>query len=107
MAKAKDEFAEFRSPDEASLDRLIAALDRAYHRPGSLMWRAFLQGLSGAFGAAVGWILIITISGFLFQALGGINLLHPVLDKIEQGIQRAQTAALRQTNQLGPQTNQQ
>lgn len=97
---AKDEFAEFRSPDDASFDKLVAAIDRAYHRPWQMLWRSFLQGLMSAIGAAVGWILIITLSGYLFQALGGINLLKPLLQKAQDGISSAQTKALKEANQL-------
>jgi hypothetical protein len=97
---AKDEFAEFRSPDDASFDKLVAAIDRAYHRPGLMLWRSFCQGLMSAIGMAIGWILIISVSGYLFQALGGINLLKPWIEKAQQGIISAQTKSLKEASQL-------
>jgi len=90
----KDEFSDFRSPEQASFDKMVEALDRAYHRPWAMMWRSFLHGLMSAVGAAVGWILIITLSGYLFQALGGIKLLTPLLDKAQEGIDSAAHKAI-------------
>lgn len=82
----EDEFSEFRSPEDASFDKMVHALDRAYHKPWVMMWRAFLQGLMGAFGTAVGWILIFTLSGVIFQALGGFSLFKPITDKLQSTI---------------------
>ena len=66
----KDEFADYRHPDEASFDKFVAALDRAYHRPFQMMMRAFLQGIATALGATVGAGLVLII---LFYALRSIN----------------------------------
>lgn len=76
-------FSDFQSPDEASVNRLIIALDRAYHQPRLLMWRAFLQGFTAAIGAFIGSAFIVIVSAYLFQALGGLGLLKPYVDKIQ------------------------
>ena len=53
---AEQEFKDFQNPEDASVDNLVKALDRAYHRPGLLMWRAFWAGFMSAVGAAFGTI---------------------------------------------------
>ena len=78
------EFKDFQSPHEASLDRLINAVDRAYHRPGLLLWRSFLQGVMTAIGASVGTFLVFSVVIYVFQALGGIELLRPGLEKLQE-----------------------
>ena len=80
------EFHDFQSPHEASIDRLVEALDRAYHRPGLLMWRSFLQGIMTAFGTFVGAILIATAVGFAVRSLGGVNFFKPVVDQFQEFI---------------------
>jgi|GEM_PF-5665080 len=66
----KDEYAAYRHPDDASFDKFVAAIDRAYHRPVQMMWRSFLQGVATALGATVGAGLVLII---LFYVLRSIN----------------------------------
>jgi len=84
--KRETDFTPFQSPNEASVNRLIEALDRAYHRPWLMMWRAFLQGLMTAFGMTFGYLLIFTLLAYFFQALGGIKLLDPLIERITQSV---------------------
>ena len=86
----KDEFSDFSHPESASFDKLVEALDRAYHRPGTMIWRSFLHGIMTAIGAAVGWILILIVSGFIFQALGGIKILEPTMNRLRDSLLEAQ-----------------
>lgn len=80
-------------PSSASFDQMVRALDRAYHRPFYLMWRAFLQGMMAAFGAFVGTAIIGLISVYLFNLLGGIQLFKPVIDTINTSVQKNHTAS--------------
>lgn len=104
----KPEFTEFSNPEDASFDKLVQAIDRAYHRPWTMMWRSFMHGIMTAIGAAVGWILILILSGLLFQALGGVQLFQPLLEKMEEAIQRTQQrSTMEQQEQLLQQLEQQ
>ena len=85
MEKTED-FTEFQDPSSASVDRLVQSLDRAYHRPGLLMWRSFLSGLMYAIGATVGLTLLLTIAAYVLQALGGINLINPLIQKLDDNV---------------------
>ena len=81
------DFQAFQSPHEASVERLVQALDRAYHRPGLLMWRAFLQGLMTALGLTIGYGLIIIVLAYLIQVHGGLSkILTPLTNEVEQRI---------------------
>jgi hypothetical protein len=80
------EFKDFESPHEASVDRLVEALDRAYHRPGLLMWRSFLQGMFTALGTFVGAILIAAAVGFAIRSLGGVDFFKPVINQFQDFI---------------------
>ena len=91
---AHPEFKDFQSPTEASVDRLIEGLDRAYHQPGRMMWRSFLQGIMTGIGAAIGTILIAVVLTYAIQALGGIKLLDPVISKLQESIVNSQIKAI-------------
>ncbi len=80
---APDEFADFRHPDEASFDKLVRSIDRAYHRPFVMMGRSFLQGMMAALGATVGLAIVITVLSFTLKALGGIDYFEPGIQKIQ------------------------
>lgn len=87
MPERRDnDFKDFQSPHEASVDRLVEALDRAYHRPWLMIWRSFLHGFMTAIGATFGTVIIVVIAGMAFQALGGIELLRPSIDKLQNMI---------------------
>lgn len=71
------------SVKEQKLDYLIAAVDRAYSKPRLMMWRSFLHGFMTALGATVGTALFFTILIWIFQALGGVELLKPGVEKLQ------------------------
>ena len=89
--KRDTDFSDYQRPHEASVNRLIQAVDRAYHRPWLMMWRAFLQGIATAIGITVGYLIIFTLLFYLFQSLGGTDkLLTPTLQKVSNSILPAQ-----------------
>ena len=98
---AENEFKDFQSPHEASEDRLIEALDRAYHRPWLMLWRSFLQGLMSGMGALLGSFLIILLLGFAFNRLGGIAILNPVITKLQDVMTQSQIKTIK-TLQASP-----
>ncbi len=69
--------------DDKAVSRLVSVMETAYHRPWYMMWRSFLSGLMAALGASVGAALFFTILIWVFQALGGIELLRPGLDNVK------------------------
>ena len=95
MAELKESFKDFQSPHEASVDRLVHALDRAYHRPGLLLWRSFLQGFMTAVGAFLGTFLVIIGSGYVLHSLGGYNLFKPLITEFQNTLIQAE---LKQTH---------
>jgi hypothetical protein len=82
MSETKD-FSDFKNPKAADVDILVQALDRAYHRPGLMMWRSFLHGFMAALGATIGTALFFTILLYILQGLGGVELLRPSIEKIQ------------------------
>jgi hypothetical protein len=92
-APAVGAFKDFQSPHEASIDQLIQALDRAYHRPRLLMWRSFLQGIMTGIGASVGTLLVAGVITYSIHALGGIKLIQPMIDKLQESIVNSQIQA--------------
>lgn len=64
-------FKEFKGPDDASFDKFITALDRAYHRTGLMMWRSFLTGLMQGIGTIIGFLITIIALVFIFRAFNG------------------------------------
>ncbi|HSI20388.1 MAG TPA: DUF5665 domain-containing protein [Verrucomicrobiae bacterium] len=71
-------------PSNATVDRLVRAVNMAYSSPGRLMWRGFLYGLMTALGATIGTALFFTILIWFFQRLGGIELLRPGIESIQE-----------------------
>lgn len=100
---SKEEFKDFQSPHEASEDRLVEAIDRAYHRPWLMMWRSFLQGVMSGIGAVVGSAIILLLLGFLFNRLGGVNLLKPAIGKLQDTIIQSQVKTLKGLQDSTPQ----
>ena len=88
------------SPSDARVDQLVQALDRAYNRPRLLMWRAFLQGLMTGVGAALGTLLVAASLTYLIHSAGGIKLIQPLIDKLQESIVNSQIQA---ANKLGAQ----
>lgn len=70
-------------PSDATISRLATAVEQASKHPWLLMWRSFLQGFMTALGATIGTALFFTILVWVFQRLGGVNLLKPEIDKLE------------------------
>ena len=81
--RVKD-FSDFQSPHEASVERLVQAIDKAYHRPGLMLWRSFWQGFMSAIGLSVGYAVVVIILIYVFRSLGGIELLQPFANKIQE-----------------------
>lgn len=75
-----------RTQEEVTLDRLTRSVDRVYNNPGNLMWRSFLAGVMSGLGATIGVALILSIGGYVFSLLGGIELLRPGLTEIRNMI---------------------
>ena len=90
------DFEDFQSPHEASVDRLIQAVDRAYHRPFLMMWRSFMHGFMTAVGATVGTAVIISLIGDIIQLQGGLSLLNPFIDHVQQTVINSQSKAIDQ-----------
>lgn len=80
------DFSAFQSPHEASVDRLVQAVDRAYHRPFLMMWRAFLQGLMTAIGASVGTAIVVLVSIYVFKYSGGPGWLNNSIQKMKDNL---------------------
>ena len=64
----KDEFDPYRHPDDASFDKFVAAIDRAYHKPLQMMVRSFLQGIAYAVGATVGAAIVFIILSICWES---------------------------------------
>jgi hypothetical protein len=88
-----DDFADYRSPDSASFDKLVAALDKAYHHPWRMALRSFLHGFMSAIGAAVGATLVVVLSGYLFNRFGGVGFVQSLAEQVGRS---ASTAIERQ-----------
>ncbi len=71
-----------------SLDRLLKAIDRAYHNPGPLVWRGFLIGLASGLGATLGAALVIGSLGFLLRELGGLPFIGDWLQGVGDNLNR-------------------
>lgn len=71
------------NPSNATVLRLVQALDIAYNRPWRMLWRSFMHGFMAALGATIGTALFFTIMLYIFQSLGGINLLKPGIDQLQ------------------------
>lgn len=68
---------------DATINRLAAAVEIASRRPWVLIWRSFLQGMMAALGATIGTALFFTMLIWLFQRLGGVELLKPEIQKLQ------------------------
>ncbi len=79
----KESAKDSKEVSEATIYRLVTAVNSAYNRQGLMMWRSFLGGLMAALGATVGTAIIFTILLWTFQHLGGIDLFKSSIDKIQ------------------------
>ncbi|MBU6388903.1 hypothetical protein KGQ71_00105 [Patescibacteria group bacterium] len=86
------DFSDFQSPHEVSIERLVQAVDLAYHHPWRMMWRSFWSGFMTAIGAMVGTVIIVGLLGYMFHALGGIELLRPSIDKLQNMLTQSTTS---------------
>lgn len=71
-----------------NLDRLVKAIDRAYHHPGPLVWRGFLIGLASGLGATIGVALVLAILGFVLRELGGLPFIGDWLQGVGNNLNR-------------------
>lgn len=71
-----------------NLDRLVSAIDRAYHHPGPLVWRGFLIGLASGLGATIGVAVVLAIVGFILRELGGVPVVGQWLQGVSNTINR-------------------
>lgn len=67
---------------EKSINNLITAIDKAYHRPGQLAWRSFTSGLMSGLGATIGVAIVVAVLGILVRQFGGV----PVIGQIFQDL---------------------
>jgi len=105
-----EEFTEFQNPSSASVERLIQALDRTYHHMGNLMWRNFIAGLMYAFGATIGFAIVLGAAAYILRGLGGVSVFKPAIDKLDDLIishtqSVANTTQEQAVNQILNQTN--
>lgn len=73
-----------KEPNQATLDRLLRAVELAYHHPYRMMFRSFLHGFMAALGATIGTALFFTILIWVFQALGGLELLREPIERLQE-----------------------
>lgn len=69
------------------LDRLVRAVDKAYHHPGPLIWRGFLIGLASGLGATIGVAIVLGVLGFILRELGGIPFIGDWLQGVNSVIE--------------------
>jgi hypothetical protein len=72
----------------ANLDRLVSAIDKAYHHPGPLVWRGFLVGLASGLGATIGVALVLALLGFILRELGGLPIVGEWLQGVGNNLNR-------------------
>lgn len=86
----EESFIHFSNPNDQTLNRLVLAVEKAYNKPGLLMWRGFCYGFMTAVGATVGTAVIIAISTYAFSFFGGFRYLKDSLsglgDKVTNSI---------------------
>lgn len=82
----EEKFKDFKGPGEASVDRLIIALEKVYHNPWHMMWRSFLHGLTAGVGATIGTALVVSLSVYVFQAVDGVKFLQPTINRLQEMI---------------------
>ncbi len=63
------EFLDYQHPDDASFDKFVHALDRAYHRPFLMMWRGFLYGIALALGTTVGAAIVLALLFYVLKSI--------------------------------------
>ena len=71
-----------------NLDRLVKAIDRAYHHPGPLVWRGFMIGLASGLGATLGVALVLGILGYFLRELGGLPFIGDWLQGVGNNLNR-------------------
>lgn len=71
-----------------NLDRLVRAIDKAYHHPGPLVWRGFLIGLASGLGATIGVAVVLALVGFVLRELGGIPVIGDWLQGVSNTLNR-------------------
>lgn len=67
---------------EKQIDRLISAIDKAYHHPGQLAARSFLSGLLSGLGATIGVAVVVAVLGLLIREFGGVPVIGQILQDL-------------------------
>ena len=67
---------------EKSINNLVAAIDKAYHKPGQLAWRGFLLGLMSGLGATVGVAIVLAVIGLVIRQFGGLPVVGEWLNDL-------------------------
>lgn len=67
---------------QTPINRLVRAIDSAYHNPGQLMWRNFLGGLFSGLGATIGVAIVVLILGFMIRQFGGLPIIGQWLNEL-------------------------
>lgn len=67
--QTEEAFKDFKHPDEASFDRLVKALDRAYHHPFKMAIRSFFHGMMAALGATIGAGLVLVLMFYMLKSV--------------------------------------
>lgn len=73
---------------QKSIDYLVAAIEKAYLKPGQLMWRSFLSGLLSGLGATLGVAIVLALSAFLIHYLGGLPVIGNWISNVGQYLPR-------------------
>lgn len=72
--------------EQKRIERLINAIDYAYHHPGALFWRGFLGGLASGLGATVGVAIVLTVLAFLLREFGGLPVIGDWLNAVDKAL---------------------
>lgn len=91
---ARDDFMEFRNPNDPTINRLVEAIERAYFHPWKMAFRSFIHGMMVGIGGAFGTALVVFLSGYLFTHYGGIDKIKGFLNGMVDNITQSQTKSV-------------
>lgn len=98
LAAAREEsFIHFSNPNDQTLHRLVLAVDKAYNKPGLLMWRGFCYGFMTAVGATVGTAFVIAVSTYAFSFFGGFKYIQNGFNNLTNTITNSITSSTTST----------
>jgi hypothetical protein len=90
MSEETSFYGEPVAKSDPTLNKLVVAVDKAYNRIGYMMWRAFLQGVMSALGAAFGTFVILGVLAFLFRELNGISYFHTFVNSLSTTVAQSE-----------------